>query len=236
MIKSNYPKVLVGSPISDHHEYCYDSYKESLNNLSYPNFDILLVDNSKNDEFYNVVKKDFPCFKLPYFESVKDRLTGSRNILREKVLKEGYDYLFCLDQDVVPPRDIIERLVNSNQKIISGLYMNPFTRGGKTRVCPVAWVYHQDDKSKLVFVREDILSTNKTYPVNLVGTGCILIHRDVLAKLKFRTEKDKEGVDDSFFCIDAQASGYKIYLDTSIKCNHLVSGRPLFWGKKDLKT
>lgn len=231
-----YPKVLVCSPISDHHEYCYDEYKSSLKNLSYPNFDILLVDNSKEEAFFNRVNKDFPCIKIPYLESVKDRLVTCRNLLREHVLNNNYDYMFCLDQDVVPPPDVIERLIKNNKSIVSGLYMSSFTRNGETRICPVAWVYHKENKENLVFVREDILDTNKTYSVNLVGTGCILIHRDVLSQILFRTEEDKEGVDDAFFCIDVQLLGYKIFLDTSVKCNHLIYNRPFSWGVGDLKT
>src|SRR3989344_7418790 len=107
MEKNKYPKILVGGPVSDHHDYCYLQFLETVKRLSYPNFDIFFVDNSKDEKFYNKIKKDFSnTGRIPYNESVKVRLADSRNLAKEKVLKENYDYLFCLDQDVVPPKDI----------------------------------------------------------------------------------------------------------------------------------
>ena len=94
---NNYPKILVGGPVSDHHDYCFDSFVKSLKSLSYQNFDILLVDNSKDNNFFNKIKDLFPTIKIPYNEEVKIRLPMSRNVLRDKVLNENYDYLFCLD-------------------------------------------------------------------------------------------------------------------------------------------
>jgi GT2 family glycosyltransferase len=228
-------RVLVASPVSDHHAYCYEEYRDALKALTYPHHDIFLVDNSKDNTFFKRIAQDFPSTKIPYVESVKDRLTISRNILREKAIKEGYDYLFCLDQDTIPPHDIIEKLLSHHKEIVSGLYLNPFTRNNETKIKPVAWVYTRDDSTKLVFVREEVLHSGQCVPVNLVGTGCILIHRDVLEKITFRTEPDKTGVDDNFFCIDVQKLGYTIWLDTSARCKHLLRNTQK-WGMRDLKT
>lgn len=236
-----YPKVLVGAPVSNHHEYCIDKFIKSLKTLTYPNFDILLVDNSKTNEFYNKIKDIFPTIKYPYHKDVKVRLAKSRNILREKTINEGYDYMFNLDQDVVPPKDIIERLMSHKKEITTGVYFNKFSRIGKnltyeTKTKPVLWVQSPNHPEDLVFVRNDIIAQNKLIRVDLCGTGCILIHRDVLEKIQFRWEENETGVDDSFFCIDAAKLGYKIYADTSIKCTHHIDKRPLDWGAEDLKT
>ena len=56
------------------------------------------------------------------------RIAKSRELLREKALKQGYDYLLCLDQDIIVPPNIIKKLISHNKDIISGLY---FTRGIK---------------------------------------------------------------------------------------------------------
>jgi len=238
----NYPKVLLGGPVSDHHDYCYDQFLKTVKNLSYPNLDIFFVDNSKDNKFYNKISKEFPTAKLDYNENVKIRLAESRNIVREKVLKEGYDYLFCLDQDVIPPSDIIEKLVNQSKKIITGIYYNPFTKfnpitgNNETRVLPTIWVKSLRYENQLVTIKKEIIDSGKVIKIDSCGTGCILIHRDVLEKIKFRWEDDKPGVDDVFFCIDAQKLGYEIHADTSIVCEHLIEGRPMHWGDGDLKT
>ena len=234
------PRVLVGAPISDHHEYCWDTFVQTLKSLTYPNFSILLIDNSKDEKFYKKVQKEFPVQRIPYHPNVKVRLAQSRNILKEKAIKEGYDYMCNLDQDVVPPNDVIEQLLSHKKQIVTGIYWNKFNKIGQknltyeTRLRPVLWVKAKNDPEKLVFVRQDIIDQNKLIKVDLCGTGCIIIATEVLKKITFRWEEQESGVDDSFFCMDVAKLGYHIYADTKIKCLHHVDQRPISWGAQDL--
>jgi len=96
-------RVLVGCPTSEHKEYCLKEYANLLRSLTYDNFDVLLVDNSKDDRYYNKIKSlGIPVIKDKYLEGAKNRIVHSRNILRERVLNGGYDYFFSLEQDVIP--------------------------------------------------------------------------------------------------------------------------------------
>ena len=115
-------KILVGCPTSFHKEYCFNKYLKGIKSLTYQNHDILLVENSKDDKYINKIKKFLPVIKGPYFESALDRIITSRNILKEKVLEGNYDYFLSLEQDVIPPKDIIERLLKHNKKVITGIY------------------------------------------------------------------------------------------------------------------
>jgi len=238
---NNYPKILVGGPVSDHHDYCFDSFVKSLKSLSYQNFDILLVDNSKDNNFFNKIKDLFPTIKIPYNEEVKIRLPMSRNVLRDKVLNENYDYLFCLDQDVIPPNDILEKLVSHAKKIITGVYFSTFSRFDPnsmkivSRDIPILWVKSLRDSSKTVPVRQDVIDSGKLIKITACGTGCILIHRDVLKDISFRYDLEHHSVDDTFFCLDAKDNGFDIFADCSVICKHLVSGRPIDWGDGDMK-
>jgi len=60
--------------------------------------------------------------------------------------------------------------------------------------------------------------------VGACGLGCVLIHKDVLKKIKFRFDKKYEGFDDIWFAYDAFNNNFKIFADTSIKCKHLIKG------------
>ena len=55
---------------------------------------------------------------------MKERIVSSRNKLKEYFLKNDYDYLLSLEQDVVSPKDVIERLMKHDKDICSGLYFN----------------------------------------------------------------------------------------------------------------
>lgn len=83
--------------------------------------------------------------------------------------------------------------------------------------------------------------------VDATGSGCLLYDMKVFRELpppwfKFRPNPDTErtGVvgEDIGFCSDLRKAGYKIYIDTSIKCGHLstmVITEETHWLYKALK-
>ena len=118
------PKILVGSPINEMYDYCIEEYTNRLKSLTYKNYDILLVDNSKTDSFFKKLKTmNVPVIKDTWHEEPRDRQVSSRNLLREKAI-ENYDYFLNLDQDVIPPKDIIERFLAHKRRALTGIYFN----------------------------------------------------------------------------------------------------------------
>ncbi|MFH0752658.1 MAG: glycosyltransferase, partial [archaeon] len=208
---NNNPKVLVGCPISDYHEYCTEEFIESINNLTYDNYDVLLIDNSKEDRFYNSIKDKVKVIRSEYSPNVYERLINNRNLLRQKVLNGGYDYFFSLEQDVIPPKNVIERLLKYNKKIITGIYFLPKLKGDESKLVAVIWALHPSDPTKKVDIREDIVLGKHLLKIDVCGLGCVLIHRSVLEKIKFRYNLNEgDGVDDVFFCKDAREAGFEI--------------------------
>ena len=56
--------------------------------------------------------------------------------------------------------------------------------------------------------------------------------RKVLKEIEFRYEGD-DAFDDTFFCKDALAKGYKIYADTNVQCEHIIMEG--LWSWNDIK-
>ena len=50
------PKVLVGCPTYEGKEYILDRYIERVKEFTYDNYDILLVDNSKTNDYAKKIK------------------------------------------------------------------------------------------------------------------------------------------------------------------------------------
>src|SRR3989344_7017891 len=119
------PRVLIGVTASFHKEYCLQPFLEGLNALSYQNKEIWFVENSKDDVYYNKLKNlGLNVVKGPHFESPIKSISASRNILINKTIKENFDYYFSLDQDVIPPKDVIERLIKHNKQVTCGIYFS----------------------------------------------------------------------------------------------------------------
>lgn len=150
----------------------------------------------------------------------------ARNAGCAKALELGAQWLFFLDSDVIPPRDTIPRLIAHNQPIISGMYC----RRSPPHAVPVMikngqWVTQ--------------FAPGAVVDVDLVGAGCLLVHRSVLESLPpsdpnrgkrwFDWRVDMQHLlppgeamsEDFTFCLNARKHGYKILVDTSIRCRHV---------------
>src|SRR3989344_3675225 len=125
------PKVLIGCPTYKNKEYCLKEYADAVNNLRYDNKDVLVVDNSEGDKYLGKLKQfQLNAVKDPlHFDSARDRIVHSRNIIRQKVLDESYDYFLSLEQDIIPHATIIEEMFdiiskNPQIKILTAVYFN----------------------------------------------------------------------------------------------------------------
>ena len=215
------PKVLVGCPTADYKSYCLKEYADAVKSLTYLSYDVLIVDNSSNYEYFKKIKEQgLNVIKGPYFEGARERIVHSRNMIREKVLSGGYDYFFSLEQDVIPEKDAIERLIRHNKKIVSGVVYNNLPAGNEIKLMPMIYVQHPLDQTGLWYISEKELRKEQLVEVKACGLGCVLIHRDMIKKIKFRYAK---GFDDMMFCKDAVELGFKIFADTSVKPKHLHS-------------
>ena len=248
-------KILIGCPTSDHKRYCIQQYLEGVKNIDYDNYDFVLVDNSQaNDYIREIESYGVKVVKSKYVEPARVRIMESRNLLRKMFLEGDYDYFFSLEQDVVPPKDVLKRLISQNKEVISGVYYNIFTnpQTGQQQMRPLVWVSPSEEEleeiklgkkgpvpqQKLLsgeWKREDMTAQlsveevreSKLIEARMTGIGCMLIKRNVLEKIQFR--HGEGGFDDVYFCDDIISNGWKVMVDTSVKCEHLV--QPGAWGK-----
>ncbi|MBI2105459.1 hypothetical protein HYT56_01315 [Candidatus Woesearchaeota archaeon] len=226
-------KILVGCPTSDYHEYALQEYAEAVKKLTYKNYDLLLVDNSKEDSYIKKLKSlGLPVMKGPWHEESRERIINSRNILRQKFLDGNYDYFLSLEQDVIPPKDIIERLLQHKKRVVTGIYFNYINTKKGTELAPVVWSKINMETEERYFISPSELNKGLKR-IAMSGLGCILIHKSVLEKMKFRYEKQYPSFDDIFFGLDCRENKINIYADTNIICKHLIKNRP--WSWKDLK-
>jgi GT2 family glycosyltransferase len=226
------PKILVGCPTSYHKEYCLKEYSLAVKSLTYKNKHILLVDNSKDNIYYNKIKEHgLNVIKGPYFESARDRIVASRNILRQYCLDNSFDYFLSLEQDVIPPPNIIEQLLKHSKRVITAIYFARNTMPtGEAKLIPLAYsLLDEKTLSMRPLNKQELWENQGLFRVISCGLGCILIHSSILKEVEFRY--DLNTFDDRWFCIDLYTRKIPLYADTSIKCKHLILNRPYPWSK-----
>lgn len=100
-----------------------------------------------------------------------------RNTICHHALNIGADAVFMFDSDVIPPRDAILRLLQHRKPIVSGMYC----RRSPPHGVPVAM------KNGQWFTQ---FQMGGTYPVDLVGSGCLLLSREFLIDMAQRFPQD----------------------------------------------
>ena len=148
----------------------------------------------------------------------------ARNTGCAKVLELDFQWLFFLDDDVIPPADTILRLMAHKKPIVSGVYYR--------RSPPILPVMLRNTPEGRQWISG--YNVPDLIEVDYVGAGCLLIHRDVLKSLPqpwFDWRVDRSDLppeqrmsEDFSFCESARQNGYKILVDTSIHCRHVGLG------------
>lgn len=141
----------------------------------------------------------------------------ARNQACRLAIRRGFDWIFFLDSDVIPPSDCLPRLMKHDEPIVSGAYIN--------RDLLDCWGDSDNPPEDLVEAR-------------LTGAGCLLIQADALRAIPqpwFRLSypelvKSNPWGDypifvtpeDHYFCWKAQKTGFRVLLDNTVRCKHEV--------------
>jgi hypothetical protein len=149
----------------------------------------------------------------------KKPITNNRNSIVQKFLAQPeYDYLLMIDDDIIPPPNIM-KLIDFDKDIITPL-MFVMQQG---KVLPL--ILNQAKDGQLEFSR-DYLEKQGLVPVDATGTGCIVLSRKVCEAVKhpFRNEYDPDGIkklgNDLSFCLRAKKLGFQSYVHLDYVADH----------------
>lgn len=145
-----------------------------------------------------------------------------RNLIAEWAKR--YDYLLSIDSDIVLPRDSLVKMLAADKDIISGLYIQRIP-GTQTLE-----VYMDTSNGGCTNIPYSLIENRGVVEIAACGMGCALIKSDVFRKLEYPHFYYKSALDhsntvseDVYFCMKARQSGFTVWADASIKCEHIGS-------------
>lgn len=228
------PKILIGTLFSEVKNYCLKEWFDNLKKFTYHNFDLCMVDNSKDPKYHKKIFKyfserkknsnigKFTVLRTPRtHEKPEVFMAFSANELRKHFLKGDYDCMLNLECDILPPSDIIERLLSYNKLAIGATYFS----GMKSMSYPmIVELLITNSRQTIQFENPSYLKgfyemTDMFEPKPYFGQGIgvCLWHRSVLEKIPFRAVE--KTFYDSVFYADLFTVGIQNYL-IPLMCRH----------------
>ncbi len=231
-MKVHYPHVLIAAPTSDKKLYCQEDFIKNIKSFTYPNYSILLVDNSDTQK--NCRRLSKLGINTFWVKPKKDRgiietIAMSHEAIRKFVVQKNIPYLLHLETDIFPielqnnelvyATDVIQRLLLNKKSVCHAPYY--IGHGSKRQL----GILMQDGGKFFKFVKplgsEMINFIDGTIkPCFHAGLGCALIHIDVLKKIKFRWVKGYDTFPDYWFAKDLMDEAITNWVDTSLLCEH----------------
>ena len=218
MSNNNLPKILLATPTSEHKDYCMPQWIEHIKSLTYPNLDILIVDNSKNPKYYKKIQQQLGDkgkvihHNFDEKKELREIMCECNNIIRDYAIGNNYMYVFSLESDVFVPVNTIEYLLHLDKPMIS----LPYFIGQSFNSALLVSGYEPVGKE-----RESVLMNRGLVFYNFngsvakeyqTGIGAVLIHQHYLRKVKFRIDKNiKTSHADAFFMQDLFNAGYPVF-------------------------
>ena len=185
--------------------------------------------------FQSLILMERPEF-TPIF-ATNGPIDGLRNKIVGDAMNIGASHLIMMDMDQVYPIDAITKLIAHKLPVVACMVHR--------RYPPFDPIMYRGSINSYQLVED--WEDGGLIEIDATGCGCILYDMRIFHKLpgpwfKFRPNPDVDhaGIvgEDIGFCSDLKEAGYKIYMDTSIKCGHLstmIVTEETHWLYKSLK-
>jgi len=211
------PKILIGTWTYEGKEYILKRFIERVKEFTYDNYEVLFIDNSKTDDYMNKIKSfGMNCIKSSWNEQSKIRLTNAQNLMRTKFLEGDYTHLFILEQDLIPPKDIIEQLLAHDKDVVGGWYY--ITKVPRPCLCRewklIDMKFTPIPPLMINMAKEKLMKCFST------SFGVSLIKRKVMEEIKFKVYKTFTQHADTWFFFDCEKKGFEVYTDTGLLIPH----------------
>ena len=228
---NNKTKILLACPISEKKDYVMREWLQHLAQLE-GDFDILLVDNSKNKAYHRKVAKMTKAkviWRNPRGEYIHKVLADCQNIIRDYAIKGNHTHIFSYECDVFAALDVIPVLLAHNLPVVGFTYHMEFRERS-----------HLILMDNVDFGGEGFLRSRKgleafNYIDGTVkrcfniGIGCLMISREVFKNIPFRYFNNvMHGSfigNDTLFAQECAINGIPIMCDTS----HIPVHKNISW-------
>lgn len=198
---------------------------ESLRNVDYDNFKVVIIENGSDDSSYEIIKQK--CITEIVIKSNKNLgFAGGNNIGIEIAMNDMADYILLLNNDTVVEKDFLTNLIEtfsySPNVGIVGCKINYYNKkdiinygGGE-----IIW-----NKFTTTFFDTDKVDTNDTEikDITFVSGCAMMISRSVVEKIGILDDSYFMYYEDTDYCARALKAGFRLLYQPKSKIYHKIS-------------
>ena len=145
----------------------------------------------------------------------------ARNHLVRMAIDNGCTWLLMLDDDMIVPANLLERLMAHDKDVVGALY---YQRGGAYH--PVIMRRHENEmgefRGEFYSPVDPVIKQPGLHEVDIIGGGCMLFKVEVFDKIQepYFWWEATSGTDIQI-CSNLKKAGVEIWIDTSIELGHM---------------
>ena len=175
-------------------------------------------------------KRKYEIMDIPFANEAPDapshyerfKMMGGYRDLLIKHARDTCDYGWFLDSDVMPPPETPAYFVEDAQNIVGGIVRIPDSRGGVS----MGFGFFMPEHRFAAAIPPNVTLMQS----GSVNTACMCLSKQVMFDDRLAFEhivaKGELGQvmdisEDHSFCLRANLLGYKVFVDTRVKCKHL---------------
>lgn len=221
----NEPKVaiiIINWNQKQHTKECLDSLK----NINYQNYEVILVDNASKDNSVAFFKKDYSYANI--IENKKNLgFAEGNNVGIREALSHNADYVFILNNDTIVDKEILKELIKSiTSDSTIGAVTPKIYNYYQPNVIDAAGGFLSFNKSKIHQIGYGELDKgqyDKEYPINFITGSAMLARADVFKIVGLFDATFFAYCEDMDFCHRMQQNGFKLKYVPQAKIWHKVS-------------
>jgi len=198
---------------------------QSVRQLDYAPYQVLLVDNGSKDGFVAQLHKDFPGVETLALAENQGFAAGVNPAIRQ-ALQKNAAYVFLLNNDVLVPPDLLTKLVAAQQQNPTiGVLTPKIVRDDRPELLAGPGVEILPYDLKLIGWNQQANTLKEQdQPVSLdaIFATAMLLPREVIEKVGLLDERFFFYYEDIDFCLRVRAAGYQAAYLPNVTVRHAV--------------
>lgn len=188
---------------------------------------IPLIDEKVHTQFFTsfvtMHKPNFTLLMPKQFTQFSKDIAEARDNIVKQAIDDGCTHLIMMDTDQIYPEDTIQKLLAHGKDVVGAMVHR--------RWIPFDPILYRGAPGAYTHVSDEETYAGNLVEVDATGCGCILYDTSVFFGIKepwfemYHLPDGRLVGEDINFCNKLKEAGKKIYVDTSIKVDHMTNFR-----------